>query len=92
MQEPRKRVPSPVANLLIAALLAVPGALNLIGGFRYGSIGAILSGIAPIVYAVLLVRDAIHVKKTGMPAMPQKRMLQAGFACMAVYLVGIAIK
>jgi hypothetical protein len=92
MQQPPGRVPSPNANLVIAALLGVPGLINLVGGFKRGSAGDIISGLAALAYALLLVRDALHIKKTGHPAMPQARMLLIGFGCLAVYLVGLLIK
>lgn len=92
MQEPRKRVPSPNANLVIAALLGIPGLLNIVSGVSRGIVGDIISGLAALVYAGLLVRDAVHIKKTGVPALPQARMLMIGFGCLAVYLVGILIK
>lgn len=92
MQQPRNRVPSPNANLVIAALLCVPGALNIYGGLTRQSPGDILSGIAAIVYGVLLVRDALHIKKTGQPAIPQSKMLLIGFGCLSVYLIGMFMK
>ena len=92
MQQPPKRVPSSNANLVIAALLGIPGTINLVGGFLRGSTGDIICGIAALVYAALLVRDAVYVKKTGVPAMPQARMLLIGFGCLGVYLVGLLIK
>ncbi|NNG24903.1 hypothetical protein [Telluria aromaticivorans] len=92
MQQPPKRVPSSNANLVIAALLGIPGMINLVGGVMRDSTGDIISGIAALAYAALLVRDAMYVKKTGVPAMPQARMLLIGFGCLAVYLVGLLIK
>lgn len=92
MQEPRKRVPSPNANLVIAALLGIPGMLNIYAGASRGIVGDIVSGLAALTYAGLLVRDAVHIKKTGVPAMPQQRMLLIGFGCLAVYLAGILLK
>jgi len=38
------------------------------------------------------VRDALHIKKTGAPAIPQHKMLLIGFGCLGVYLIGILIK
>jgi hypothetical protein len=92
MQQPPKRVPSPNANLVIAALLGIPGMLNIYAGITRGIPGDILSGLAALVYAVLLVRDALRIKRTGVPAIPQARMLLIGFGCLAVYLAGILIK
>lgn len=92
MQQPPKRGPSTGMNLVIATLLGIPGIINLVAGISHGSIGAILSGIAALVYAALLVRDALHMKKTGRPAMPQKHMLLIGFACLSIYLIGVFLK
>ena len=92
MQQPRPRVPSPTMNFVIAALLGIPGMLNIYSGFTRQSPGDILSGLAALVYAVLLVRDALHIKKTGLPAIPQARMLLIGFGCLTIYLIGMFIK
>ncbi|WP_306391414.1 hypothetical protein [Telluria beijingensis] len=92
MQQPRPRVPSPTMNFVIAALLGVPGMLNVYGGITRSSPGDILSGLAALVYAALLVRDALHIKKTGLPAIPQARMLLIGFGCLTVYLIGMFMK
>lgn len=92
MQQPRPRVPSPTMNFVIAALLGVPGMLNIYGGFTRSSPGDILSGLAAVTYAVLLVRDALHIKKTGLPAIPQARMLLIGFGCLTAYLIGMFMK
>lgn len=92
MQQPRPRVPSPKANFVIAALLGIPGILNIYAGFVRQVPGDVISGLAALVYAMLLVRDALHIKKTGVPAIPQARMLLIGFACLAVYLAGMFLK
>lgn len=92
MQRTPGRVPSPNANFALAALLGIPGVINIVGGFARDSIGDIISGIAALAYALLLVRDALHIKKTGRAAMPQARMLLIGFACLGVYLTGLLIK
>jgi len=92
MQQPRPRVPSPTMNFVIAALLGIPGMLNVYGGIVRSSPGDILSGLAALVYAALLVRDALHIKKTGLPAIPQARMLLIGFGCLTVYLIGMFMK
>lgn len=92
MQQPRPRVPSPNMNFVIAALLGIPGLLNIYSGVTRQSPGDILSGLAALVYAVLLLRDALHIKKTGVPAIPQSRMLLIGFGCLSVYLIGMFMK
>lgn len=91
-EQPRPRVPSPNANLVIAALLGIPGILNIYSGIVRQLPGDIISGLAALAYAVLLVRDAIHIRKTGVPAIPQAKMLLIGFGCLGVYLIGILIK
>ena len=92
MQQPRPRVPSPTMNFVIAALLGIPGMLNIYSGITRQSPGDILSGLAALVYAVLLLRDALHIKKTGVPAIAQSRMLLIGFGCLSVYLIGMFMK
>lgn len=92
MQQPRPRVPSPTMNFVIAALLGIPGLLNIYGGIMRQGLGDILSGLAALVYAVLLVRDALHIKKTGVPAIAQGKMLLIGFGCLTVYLLGMFVK
>ena len=92
MQQPPRRAPSPVANLVIAALLGIPGVMNLVAGISRGGPGEIICGLAALAYALLLVRDALHIRKTGRPAMPQSRMLLIGFGCLSFYLVGLLLK
>ena len=92
MQQPPNRGPSTGMNLVIAVLLGIPGIINIVGGVTHQSFGGILAGIAALSYANLLVRDALHVKKTGRPAMPQKHMLLLGFACLSIYLIGVFLK
>ena len=92
MQQPRPRVPSPTMNFVIAALLGVPGMLNVYGGITRSSPGDILSGLAALVYAALLVRDALHIKKTGVPAMTRRRINTIGLGCLALYFVGVMVK
>ncbi|MBQ5949474.1 hypothetical protein [Massilia sp. ST3] len=92
MQQPPNRGPSTGMNLVIATLLGIPGIINIVTGISHASIGGILSGVAALVYAALLVRDALHVKKTGRPAMAQKHMLLIGFGCLSIYLLGVFLK
>lgn len=92
MQQPPKRVPSPNANLVIAALLGISGIFNLVSGITRETPGDIISAVGALAYAGLLVRDALHIKKTGVPAMSQARMLRVGFVCLGIYLIGILIK
>ena len=92
MQQPPRRGVSAGYNLVLATILGIPGAINLVGGIKQGSAGNIICGIAALVYGLLLLRDALHIKKTGTPAMAQKQMLLIGFGCLAVYLVGTFLK
>ena len=90
MQAPR--TPSANANFVIAALLAIPGLVNLVDGLTGNGIGRLVCGIAALCYGLLLLRDGLHIKKTGRPAMPQSRMMLIGFVCLSVYMVGLYFK
>lgn len=92
MQQPPRRGVTAGSNFLLATLLGIPGLINLVGGVTRGEAGNIICGIAALVYGLLLLRDALHINKAGVPAMPQKQMLLIGFGCLAVYLVGTFLK
>lgn len=92
MQQPPRRGVTAGSNFVLAALLGIPGLINLVGGVTRGEAGNIICGIAALAYGLLLLRDALHIRKTGVPAMPQKQMLLIGFGCLAVYLVGTFLK
>jgi hypothetical protein len=92
MQQTPKRKPSANANFAIGALLAIPGLINLIEGLMGYGIGRLLCGIAALGYGLLMVREGLHIKKTGLPGMPQKRMILVGFAFLSVYMVGLFLK
>lgn len=92
MQQPPRRGPTATSNLVIATILGIPGVVNLVGGVLRGGAGDFLCGVSALAYALLLVRDAMHIKKTGVPAMAQSRMLLIGFACLGIYLVGVYFK
>lgn len=92
MQQPPRRGPSATTNFLIAALLGIPGVINLVGGAMRGGVGEIICGLAALGYALLLVRDALSIRKTGRPAMPQSRMILTGFGFLSVYMVGLYLK
>lgn len=92
MQQPPRRGPNPGTNFLIAALLGIPGVINLAGGIMRAGIGEIICGVAALAYALLLVRDALSIRRTGRPAMPQGRMLLVGFGFLSVYMVGLYLK
>jgi len=92
MQQPPRRGPSAGGNFVIATLLGIPGIVNLYAGFTRSSAGEIICGIAALAYAGLLVRDALSIRKTGLPAMPQGRMLLIGFGFLSVYMIGLYFK
>lgn len=92
MQQTPKRTPSATANFAIGALLAIPGLINLVEGLMGHGLGRLLCGIAALGYGLLMVRDGLHIKKTGVPAMPQKRMILIGFGFLSLYMVGLFLK
>ncbi len=92
MQQPPRRGPSAGGNFVIATLLGIPGLVNLYAGFTRGSAGEIICGLAALAYAGLLVRDGLSIRKTGLPAMPQARMLLIGFAFLSIYMIGLFLK
>lgn len=92
MQQPPRRGPNAGTNFLIAALLGIPGLINLAGGITRGGTGEIICGLAALGYASLLVRDGLSIRKTGRPAMLQSRMLLTGFGFLSVYMVGLYLK
>lgn len=92
MQQTPKRSPSANANFAIGALLAFLGLIYLVEGLMGLGIGRLLCGVAALGYGLLLVREGLHIKKTGVPGMPQKRMILVGFGFLGVYLVGLLLK
>jgi crotonobetainyl-CoA:carnitine CoA-transferase CaiB-like acyl-CoA transferase len=92
MQQRPPFVPSANFSLLIAAVLGLSGIFDLAMGASYRMPGPILTGLAAIAYAVLLVRDALHIRKTGQRLMAPRSMAKAGFACLGVYLLGLILK
>jgi len=92
MQQPPSRGPNALINFLIAALLGIPGTINLVGGIVRPGAGEIICGLAALGYALLLVRDGLSIRKTGRPAMPQSRMLLIGFGFLSIYMVGLFLK
>lgn len=92
MQQPPRRGITAGSNLVLATILGIPGMINLVAGVKHGAAGNIICGVAALAYAVLLLRDALSIRKTGAPAMAQKHMFLIGFGCLSVYLVGTFIK
>lgn len=92
MQQPPKAAPSAGFNLVLAAVLGVIGVINLFQGMTDGGPGVFLKGLALTIYAVVLLRDALHIKKTGQPSMTRKRMNTIGLACLALYFIGVMVR
>ena len=92
MQERPPGTPSPAFNFAIAAVLGLTGIADHAFGVTHGSIGNLLTGLGATAYAILIAREGIHIKKTGQRAMAPKRMAQAGFLCLAIFLIGILVK
>ena len=92
MQERPPRPPSAVFNFLLAAVLGIPGIMDLVTGVRFLAPGPLLTGASAAFYAVLLARDGLHIRKTGQPALSPRRMGTLGFACLGIYVLGIVLK
>ena len=92
MQQPPKAAPSAGFNLVLAAVLGVIGAINLADGAMGEGLGVFLKGLAMAVYAAVLLRDALHIKKTGQPSMTRKRMNTIGLGCLVLYFIGVMVK
>ena len=92
MQQQPNSAPSIGINFLLGAVLGAVGIFNLQAGFTGDGIGVVLKGVAMTAYAALLLRDALHIRKTGRPAMTRKRMNGIGLACLALYMIGVLVK
>jgi hypothetical protein len=92
MQQRPPGTPSPAFNFLIAFVLGLSGIADLGYGVSQGSVGHVLTGLGATAYAALVLREGLHIRKTGQRAMPPKRMAQAGFLCLLVFLVGVIAK
>lgn len=94
MQQGPKAAPSAGFNLVLAAVLGFIGIYDIASGtMRDGDgAGVFLTGLALTIYAVVLLRDALHIRKTGQPAMSRARMNKIGLACLALYVVGVLVK
>ena len=89
MQQVPKNAPSAGFNLLLAAVLGFIGVYDLYAGLTSEGLGIFLKGLALTIYAVVLLRDALHIKKTGQPSMPRKQMNYIGMACLGLYFIGV---
>jgi hypothetical protein len=92
MQQRPGPAPSAGFNFVIAAVLGFMGIFDLVVGARGGGPGVFITGLAMTIYAALLLRDALHINKTGQPAMSRARMNRIGLACLALYVAGVLIK
>ncbi|WP_313703079.1 hypothetical protein [Massilia sp.] len=93
MQQQRPNAaPSAGFNFVLAAVLGFIGVFDLVLGLRGEGAGVVITGLALTIYAATLLRDALHIKKTGAPALTRKRMNTIGLACLALYFFGIMVK
>jgi hypothetical protein len=92
MQQRPSAAPSAAFNLLLAAVLGFMGLFDLVVGARGDGAGVFMTGLAMTIYAALLLRDALHIKKTGQPAMSRASMNKIGLACLALYVFGVLVK
>lgn len=92
MQQRPSAAPSAGFNFVIAAVLGFMGIFDLVVGARGDGAGVFITGLAMTIYAGVLLRDALHIKKTGQPAMSRGRMNKVGLACLALYVFGVLVK
>lgn len=92
MQQAPKAAPSAVFNLVLTFVLGFVGVYDLVSGIRGDGAGVFITGLALTIYAAVLLRDALHIKKTGQPAMSRASMNKIGLACLALYVFGILVK
>jgi hypothetical protein len=92
MQQAPKAAPSAGFNLVLAAVLGFIGIYDIASGITRDGAGVLMTGLALAIYAAMLLRDALHIKKTGQPALSRARMNKIGLACLALYVVGVLIK
>jgi hypothetical protein len=92
MQQRPGAAPSAGFNFVIAAVLGLIGAYDLVAGVTRDGAGVFITGLAMTAYAAVLLRDALHIRKTGQPAMSRARMNKIGLACLALYVVGVLVK
>lgn len=92
MQQAPQAAPSAGFNLLLGAVLGVFGLISVVDGVTGEGFGVLLKGLAITVYAALLLRDGLHIRKTGQPAMTRRRMNTIGLVCLVVYFIGVMIR
>ena len=92
MQQRPGAAPSAAFNFVMAAVLGFLGLFDLVLGARGDGAGVFITGLAMTLYAAVLLRDALHIKKTGQPAMSRAKMNKIGLACLALYVFGVLVK
>src|ERR1044072_6585321 len=92
MQQPPPGTPSPAFNFLIAFVLGLSGIADIGYDVPQGAVGHVLTGLGDTAYAAPVLREGLHIRKPGQRAMAPKRMGQAGFLCLLVFLVGVIAK
>lgn len=92
MQQRPPGTPPPAFNFAIAAVLGLSGLFDLAFGVSHMTLGHTLTGLGATAYAALLLREGLHIRKTGQRAMAPRRMAQAGFLCLLVFLAGVVAK
>ena len=92
MQQAPKAAPSAAFNLVLTFVLGFIGIFDIYSGITRDGAGVFITGLALTIYAAVLLRDALHIKKTGQASMSRKRMNHIGLACLALYLFGILVK
>lgn len=92
MQQRPSAAPSAGFNFVLAGVLGFIGVYDLFSGATRDGAGVFITGLALTIYAAVLLRDALHIKKTGQPAMSRRRMNQIGLGCLTLYVVGVLVK
>ena len=92
MQQRPNTAPSAGFNLVLAAVLGFLGIYDIASGITRDGAGVVITGLALTIYAVVLLRDALHIKQTGQAAMTRARMNKIGLACLALYVLGVLVK
>ncbi|MFC5510688.1 hypothetical protein ACFPOU_06085 [Massilia jejuensis] len=92
MQQRPSPAPSAGFNVVLAGVLGFVGLYDLYSGATRDGAGVVMTGLALTIYAAVLLRDALHIRQTGQPALGRKRMNQIGLACLALYVLGVLVK
>ena len=92
MQQRPKAAPSAGFNFVLAAVLGFIGLYDIVSGITRDGAGVFITGLALTIYAAVLLRDALHIRKTGQPGMRRARMNRIGLACLALYVFGVLVK